>query len=63
MDGSNQMERLTFFNKDKKYKATNPVVSDDGRYMAFQYSIVGETTGIGHGIVIWDFEKQKQIKP
>jgi hypothetical protein len=62
LDGSAKMERLTYFNKDKKYKATNPVVSDDGRYMAFQYSVVGETTGIGHGIVIWNFKKEKQIK-
>ena len=62
LDGSAKMERVTYFNKDKKYKATNPVVSDDGRYMAFQYSIVGETTGIGHGIVIWDFEKEKEVK-
>lgn len=62
LDGSAKMERVTYFNKDKKYKATNPVISDDGRYMAFQYSIVGETTGIGHGIVIWDFEKEKEVK-
>lgn len=61
LDGSGTMERITYFNKDSKYKATNPVVSDDGRYMAFQYSIVGETTGIGHGILIWDFEKQKKM--
>jgi len=57
LDGSGDMERITWFNKDLKYKATNPVVSDDGRYMAFQYSVVGETTGIGHGIVIWDFDR------
>ena len=59
LDGSGNMERITFFNKNLKYKATNPVVSDDGRYMAFQYSVVGETTGIGHGIVIWDFNKEE----
>ena len=58
LDGSGNMERVTYFNKDKKYKATNPVVRDDGKYMAFQYSIIGETTGIGHGILIWDFEKE-----
>jgi len=62
LDGSGKMERLTYFNEGAKYKATNPVVSDDGRYMAFQYSIVGETTGIGHGILIWDFEKEKEYK-
>ena len=59
LDGSGSMERVTWFNKDVKYKATNPVVSDDGRYMAFQYSVIGEKTGVGHGILIWDFEKAK----
>ncbi|RXP62696.1 hypothetical protein EC396_02970 [Lutibacter sp. HS1-25] len=62
LDGSGKMERITYFNKDLKYKATNPVVSDDGKFMAFQYSVVGETTGIGHGIIIWDFEKEKEVK-
>lgn len=62
LDGSGDMERITYFNKDSKYKATNPVVSDDGRYMAFQYSLAGETTGIGHGLLIWDFEKEKEYK-
>ena len=62
LDGSGKMERVTYFNAGLKYKATNPVVSDDGRYMAFQYSVVGETTGIGHGIVIWDFEKEKEYQ-
>lgn len=62
LDGSAVMERITWFNKDVKYKATNPVISDDGRYMAFQYSVVGETTGIGHGIVIWDFKKEKETQ-
>ena len=62
LDGTGKMDRITFFNDGGKFKATNPVVSDDGRYMAFQYSIVGETTGIGHGIVIWDFEKQRKLQ-
>lgn len=59
LDGSGNMERITYFNDKRKYKATNPVVSDDGRYMAFQYSIAGETTGVGHGILIMDFEGDK----
>ncbi len=62
LDGSGQMERITFFNDSLKFKATNPVVSDDGRYMAFQYSSVGETTGVGHGVLIWDFEEQKRLE-
>ncbi len=59
LDGTGTMERITFFNEGEKYKATNPVVSDDGRFMAFQYSVVGETTGIGHGVLLMDFEKGK----
>jgi hypothetical protein len=62
LDGSAKMERITYFNKGLVYKATNPVVSDDGKYMAFQYSIIGETTGVGHGIVVWDFAKEKEMK-
>ena len=62
LDGSGEMQRVTYFNKYVKYCATNPVVSDNGRYMAFQYGVVGETTGIGHGILIWDFDKEKETK-
>ncbi len=62
LDGSGNLERITFFNAGGKYKATNPVVSDDGRFMAFQYSVVGETTGIGHGILIMDFATIKNKK-
>jgi hypothetical protein len=36
LDGSGQTQRLTFFNDYEGYKASNPVVSDDGRFMAFQ---------------------------
>ena len=62
LDGSGQMERVTFFNDNPLYKATNPVVSDDGRYMAFQYAMTNETTGIGHGILVWDFQKEAEEK-
>ena len=36
LDGSGQYERLTYFNDYPGYKASNPVVSDDGKFMAFQ---------------------------
>lgn len=62
LNGSGKMERLTYFNDGLRFKATNPVVSDDGRYMAFQYSVVGETTGVGHGILVWDFQKEKEYR-
>jgi len=52
-------ERLTYFNDYPGYKATNPVVSDDGRYMAFQYAKKGDKAGVGRGILIFDFVKYK----
>jgi hypothetical protein len=55
-------ERLTFFNEDGIYKASNPVVSDDGRYIAFQVAGSHEVAGIGHGIYILDLLKQKETK-
>ncbi len=58
LDGSGTLERLTWFNHHKKYKATNPVVSPDGKWIAFQYSLVGETTGIGHGVILMNLAAQ-----
>ena len=52
-------ERLTYFNVEGIYKAANPVVSDDGRYIAFQVAGSHEVAGIGHGIYILDLEKIK----
>jgi hypothetical protein len=57
LDGSGQYTRLTYFNNYPGYKASNPVVSDDGRYMAFQMAKTGESAGIGHGIFVYDFKK------
>ena len=54
LDGSGQMERLTFFADYKGYKSTNPVISDDGKYMAFQYAKEGDPAGVGRGILIMD---------
>jgi hypothetical protein len=57
LDGKSRYERLTFFNDYKGYKASNGVVSDDGRYLAFQYAKQGEEAGIGHGILILDMSR------
>lgn len=54
LDGSGRSERLTFFSDYHGYKATNPVVSDDGRYFAFQYARYGDPGGTGRGILIFD---------
>jgi hypothetical protein len=39
------------------YRASNPVVSDDGRYMAFQMGRSGVAAGIGYGLFLYDFGK------
>ena len=53
-------ERLTWFNVGGIYKASNPVVSDDGRYIAFQVAGSHEVAGIGHGIFVLDLTKMKE---
>jgi len=57
LDGSGAMERLTFFADVPTYRASNPVVSDDGRYMAFQMGRSGVAAGIGYGLFLYDLEK------
>lgn len=55
LDGSGKTQRITFFNDGGVWKASNPVVSDDGRQMAFQCAKVGDPAGVGRGILIYDF--------
>jgi hypothetical protein len=62
LDNTGEWERLTYFNVNGKYKATNPVVSDDGKYMAFMVAKCDEMAGIGHGIYIMDLEKFEKSK-
>jgi len=57
LDGSGDMQRVTFFNENPKYKASNPVVSDDGRYIAFQMARVGDPAGVGRGLFLYDIAK------
>jgi hypothetical protein len=57
LDGGGYTERLTFFSDYPGYKASNPVVSDDGRFMAFQMAKTTDQAGIGYGIFIYDFAR------
>lgn len=57
LDSSSTWERITYFNKDGKFKATNAVISDDGKFIAFMVARLDEVAGIGHGIYILDIEK------
>ncbi len=62
LDGSGRTERLTFFADYPGYKSTNPVVSDEGRYMAFQFAKRGDLAGVGRGILIFDLEMYERTK-
>jgi hypothetical protein len=62
LDGSGAYERLTFFSDWPGYKASNPVVSDDGKFIAFQMARSREAAGVGHGLFIYDVEKARDSK-
>ena len=59
LDGSGDYERLTHFSDYPGFKASNPVVSDDGRFIAFQMAKSREAAGVGHGLFIYDIGKAK----
>ena len=59
LDGSGKKERLTYFSEYEGYKATQSVISDDGKKMVFQLGKSGDEAGQGHGLFIMDLEKAK----
>jgi hypothetical protein len=63
LDGTGQYERITYFSDYPGYKASNPVVSDDGRFIAFQLAKSSEAAGVGHGIFVYDLDKAKVSLP
>ncbi len=56
LDGEGRLERITYFNDNPRYKASNPVVSDDGKFIAFQYAQTEDMAGMGRGILVLDYE-------
>jgi hypothetical protein len=58
LDGTGKdFVRLTHFNDYENGKASNPVVSTDGRFMAFQTANTSDPAGVGYGIVLYWFRK------
>ena len=54
LDGTGKnFERITNFNDYEGFKASNPVVSTDGRLMAFQVAHVSDQAGVGYGILLY----------
>jgi hypothetical protein len=58
LDGTGKdFVRLTHFNDYENGKASNPVVSTDGRFMAFQTANASDPAGVGYGIVLYWFRR------
>ena len=58
LDGTGKsFERLTSFNDYEGWKASNPVVATDGRFMAFQVAKSVDEAGVGYGILLCHFGK------
>jgi len=57
LDGTGKdFVRLTTFNDYEGGKASNPVISTDGKYMAFQTANTADPAGVGYGILLYTFE-------
>lgn len=58
LDGTGKdFTRLTHFNDYEGGKASNPVISTDGRFMAFQSARTTDPAGVGYGILLFWFKK------
>ena len=54
LDGTGEMQRLTYFSEFKGYKGTQGVVSDDGTKLCFQIGKSGDEAGVGYGFFVMD---------
>jgi len=58
LDGTGKdFTRLTHFNDYEGGKASNPVISTDGRFMAFQAARTTDPAGVGYGILLYWFKQ------
>jgi hypothetical protein len=58
LDGTGKdFVRITHFNDYEGGKASNPVISTDGRFMAFQTARTSDPAGVGYGILLYWFRK------
>ena len=60
LDGTGKnFQRLTRFNDYEGWKASNPVVSTDGHFMAFQVAHSADEAGVGYGILLYRFSARR----
>ena len=57
LDGTGDTKRLTFFADVEGYRASNPVVSDDGNFIVFSGSKANMDAGQGCGLYLFDIKK------
>jgi hypothetical protein len=58
LDGTGKdFTRMTHFNDYEGGKASNPVISTDGRFMAFQSAKASDPAGVGYGILVYWFNR------
>jgi hypothetical protein len=58
LDGTGKdFTRLTHFNDYEGGKASNPVISTNGRFMAFQSARTTDPAGVGYGILLYWFKR------
>ena len=58
LDGTGKdFTRLTHFNDYEGGKASNPVISTDGRFMAFQSARTSDPAGVGYGLLLYWFRR------
>ena len=58
LDGTGKdFTRLTHFNDYEGGKGSNPVISTDGRFMAFQSARTTDAAGVGYGILLYWFNR------
>jgi hypothetical protein len=57
LDDTGKSRRLTYFSEYAGFGANNPVVSPNGRKMAFGLRIKGGQHGNAHGMLLYDFNK------
>ena len=56
LDGTGKnFVRLTTFNDYEGGKASNPVISTDGKFMAFQSARTTDPAGVGYGLLLYKF--------
>ncbi|HET8548118.1 MAG TPA: hypothetical protein VFL57_08950, partial [Bryobacteraceae bacterium] len=59
LDGTGRdFVRITNFNDYQGWKASNPVVSTDGRLIAFQIARTADEAGVGYGIVLLHLDRK-----